>query len=265
MIVAADAVILLTGVTLPFVSYGGSSIVANMVFLAAPDRVRPRPRGAGPPRGVGLNKQIGQLFILVALMFAVLVAFTSYWTVLDAEGLEDNSANRRPLIEAQKVPRGLILASDGTVLARSRGSGRATTGSTPASIPPTPSLPRAGLLVHRARPLRDRAELRRRPGRPRGRVRDGAGRARGPRLRGLRRGHQPRRRRPAHRHPGARGRAGSVGHRAADGPGPRDAVSILDYDPNQVPDQARAQPRGGLAAQPAPCRPATSRARPSRW
>jgi peptidoglycan glycosyltransferase len=62
--------------------------------------------------------------VLVALMFAVLVAFTSYWTVLDAKGLEDNSANRRPLIEAQKVPRGLILARDGTVLARSRGSGR---------------------------------------------------------------------------------------------------------------------------------------------
>ncbi len=57
-------------------------------------------------------------------MFAVLVAFTSYWTVLDAKGLEDNSANRRPLIEAQKVPRGLILARDGTVLARSRGRGR---------------------------------------------------------------------------------------------------------------------------------------------
>jgi peptidoglycan glycosyltransferase len=56
-------------------------------------------------------------------MFAVLVAFTSYWTVLDAEGLEDNSANRRPLIEEQKVPRGLLLARDGTVLARSRGKG----------------------------------------------------------------------------------------------------------------------------------------------
>ena len=57
-------------------------------------------------------------------MFAVLVAFTSYWTVLDAKGLEDNSANRRPLIEAQKVPRELILARDGSVLARSRGRGR---------------------------------------------------------------------------------------------------------------------------------------------
>ena len=57
-------------------------------------------------------------------MFAVLVAFTSYWSVLDAKGLQDNSANRRPLIEAQKVPRGLILARDGTVLARSHASGR---------------------------------------------------------------------------------------------------------------------------------------------
>jgi len=71
-----------------------------------------------------VNRQIGQLFVLVGLMFTVLVAFTSYWTVLDAKGLEDNSANRRPLIEAQKVPRGLILARDGTVLARSRGRGR---------------------------------------------------------------------------------------------------------------------------------------------
>jgi peptidoglycan glycosyltransferase len=70
-----------------------------------------------------VNRQIAQLFVLVGVMFAVLVAFTSYWSVLDAKGLQDNSANRRPLIEAQKVPRGLILARDGTVLARSRASG----------------------------------------------------------------------------------------------------------------------------------------------
>jgi peptidoglycan glycosyltransferase len=71
-----------------------------------------------------LNRQIGQLFVLTGLLFAVLVGFTSYWTVLDAEGLEDNTANRRPLIEQQRVPRGLILARDNRpVLARSRGEG----------------------------------------------------------------------------------------------------------------------------------------------
>jgi penicillin-binding protein A len=72
-----------------------------------------------------MNRQIVQLFGLFVLLFAVLVAFTSYWSVLDAEGLEDNPSNRRALIREQKVPRGLILAEDGqTVLARSVPRGR---------------------------------------------------------------------------------------------------------------------------------------------
>jgi penicillin-binding protein A len=72
-----------------------------------------------------MNRQIAQLFGLFVLLFAVLVAFTSYWSVLDAEGLEDNPSNRRALIREQKVPRGLILASDGrTALARSVPRGR---------------------------------------------------------------------------------------------------------------------------------------------
>jgi peptidoglycan glycosyltransferase len=72
-----------------------------------------------------MNRQIAQLFGLVVVLFAVLVGFTSYWSVLDAEELEDNQANRRPLIEEQKVPRGLIFASDHeTVIARSRAEGR---------------------------------------------------------------------------------------------------------------------------------------------
>ncbi|MET0973799.1 MAG: penicillin-binding transpeptidase domain-containing protein [Thermoleophilaceae bacterium] len=72
-----------------------------------------------------MNRQITQLFGLFVLLFAVLVAFTSYWSVLDAEGLEDNPSNRRALIREQKIPRGLILAADGnTVLARSIPRGR---------------------------------------------------------------------------------------------------------------------------------------------
>ena len=72
-----------------------------------------------------MNRQIAQLFGLFVLLFAVLVAFTSYWSVLDAEELEDNPNNRRALIREQKVPRGLILASDAdTVLARSVPRGR---------------------------------------------------------------------------------------------------------------------------------------------
>ncbi len=72
-----------------------------------------------------MNRQIVQLFVLFALLFAVLVVFTSRWTVFEAESLADNQFNRRPLIEEQRVPRGLIYASDGrTVLARSVARGR---------------------------------------------------------------------------------------------------------------------------------------------
>jgi peptidoglycan glycosyltransferase len=74
-----------------------------------------------------MNRQIGHLYALVVLLFAVLVAFTSRWTVWEADELEANAANRRGLLEEQRVPRGLILARDGTVLARSRGRGRRET------------------------------------------------------------------------------------------------------------------------------------------
>ena len=72
-----------------------------------------------------MNRQIVQVFGLFTLLFAVLVIFTSRWTVFEAQSLADNPNNRRPLIEEQKIPRGLILASDNrTRLAVSRGEGK---------------------------------------------------------------------------------------------------------------------------------------------
>jgi penicillin-binding protein A len=66
-----------------------------------------------------------QLFGLVTVLFALLVVFTSRWTVFEAAGLEDNANNRRPLLQEQRTPRGRIFASDGrTVLARSVPHGR---------------------------------------------------------------------------------------------------------------------------------------------
>ena len=66
-----------------------------------------------------MNSQVVKLFGLFALLFALLVGATSWWTVFGAEELEDNPANRRALIEEQTIPRGLIYARDGrTVLAK---------------------------------------------------------------------------------------------------------------------------------------------------
>jgi len=75
-----------------------------------------------------MNREITRLFGVVVILFALLIAFTSRWTVFEAKSLEDNSANRRPLLEEQRIPRGLILAGDGTKLAENRklGSGQQT-------------------------------------------------------------------------------------------------------------------------------------------
>jgi len=66
-----------------------------------------------------VNRQIVKLFGLVVVLFAVLIGFTSYWSVFDAHALKEKTANRRPLLEQQQIRRGRILAADGTVLARS--------------------------------------------------------------------------------------------------------------------------------------------------
>jgi peptidoglycan glycosyltransferase len=70
-----------------------------------------------------MNRQIVKLFAFIVALFAVLIGFTSYWSVFDAQALKDKEANKRPLLEQQQIKRGRILAADGTVLARSVAKG----------------------------------------------------------------------------------------------------------------------------------------------
>ena len=71
-----------------------------------------------------MNPQIVKLFGVVLVLYALLFAFTSYWSIFDSEGLEANVANKRPLLEEQRIERGEILAADGSVIARSNPRGR---------------------------------------------------------------------------------------------------------------------------------------------
>lgn len=66
-----------------------------------------------------MNRQIVKLFGLVVVLFSVLVVFTSYWAVFEADALKEKNANKRPLLEQQRIERGKIRAADGTVIARS--------------------------------------------------------------------------------------------------------------------------------------------------
>jgi peptidoglycan glycosyltransferase len=69
-----------------------------------------------------VNRSIAHVFGLVLVLFALLVAFTSRWTVFSASSLRNNGLNARGLIEQERTPRGDILAADGSVLARSHRS-----------------------------------------------------------------------------------------------------------------------------------------------
>ena len=71
-----------------------------------------------------MNTQIVKLFGSVLVLYALLFGFTSYWSIFDADGLEANVDNKRPLLEEQKIDRGDILASDGSVIAESNPEGR---------------------------------------------------------------------------------------------------------------------------------------------
>jgi len=73
-----------------------------------------------------VNRQIVNLFAFIVALFAVLIGFTSYWSVFDAKALKDKEANKRPLLEQQQIKRGRILAADGTVLAKSVPKGHST-------------------------------------------------------------------------------------------------------------------------------------------
>ncbi len=66
-----------------------------------------------------MNRPILRLYMLVLVLFALLVAFTSRWTIFDAASLRENPLNKRALIEQEHLRRGAIVATDGRVLARS--------------------------------------------------------------------------------------------------------------------------------------------------
>ncbi len=66
-----------------------------------------------------MNGPIVRLFGLIVVLFALLVGWTSRWTVFQASSVSNNSLNKLTLYNDLKIKRGRILAADGTVLGRS--------------------------------------------------------------------------------------------------------------------------------------------------
>src|SRR3984885_4421752 len=66
-----------------------------------------------------MNAPITRLFAVVVLLFALLIFFTSRWTVFEASSLNNNPLNVRTLLDELQIKRGQILAGAGPVLAKS--------------------------------------------------------------------------------------------------------------------------------------------------
>jgi len=114
----------LTGVTLPFVSYGGSSLVTSflalffLLVISDQEQVRPASFMTTPRPEPHLYLQMGA-FLLSGLLAAALV--TGWWSFVRAPELLARTDNARLAIADRYVPRGLILADDDTPLAENQG------------------------------------------------------------------------------------------------------------------------------------------------
>src|SRR5690242_21727404 len=73
-----------------------------------------------------MNAQIVKLFAVIVLLFALLIGWTSRWTVFQAGALDNNQLNGRTLIDQLRIKRGRIFADNSLVLARSVPAGQGT-------------------------------------------------------------------------------------------------------------------------------------------
>jgi len=117
----------LTGVTLPFVSFGGTSLIINLALIgmllgvsgSAAHPLDGRPRRVSRSSRYSWRRQLRWVMATMLLGFLALGGALYHWQVPQAQALTLNAYNPRLTIIAPRINRGKVLSAQGKVITES--------------------------------------------------------------------------------------------------------------------------------------------------